>query len=247
MRLVPFLAALVATSAASTARAQDAAPAGPLVNADRPRETSSGFMLGASLSHVAPGTIPLSGDLALSAGEGLGVSAGYRAKYVYLGLAYNHSFLGGGSWEHESTMVQTFGASSDYFGVDVCTFTSPDSLLSFFTHFGLGYRVLNATVSNIDGSTPASVQAAGNLDVTLAGIGLAVRAGDHLRFVAEGSAEVGPYAVYANLTLTAYFELPTPSSVPAPSKPAAAPKPVAPPAPQRTDDHWEPEVRFERR
>jgi hypothetical protein len=197
---VAVMVGLVAIAASGVARAQDAAaPAAPAAH-----EASEGIMVGATVSYFSPvlGGV-FSGPPALGAGPAFKVSAGYRWGSWVLGGAYQHAFLGGGTWEHESTIEQTASASSDYAGLEVIAITAPDAPLAAFFRFGAGYRFIQVQAGPGSSMAPSS---AGNLDVTLLGIGAEIHAGGWLRIVPEASLEVGPFNAYSSLQVTAYFD-----------------------------------------
>jgi hypothetical protein len=207
-RLVGTLAALAALTATGAVHAAEPVP--PAVapaTAPPPAATSEGFMLGAGLSYVSP--LPAGGFLgppALGAGPAVGARAGYRWGGLYLGAAYQHAFLGGGTWEHESTIVQTSSASSDYGGVEVVGITAIDAPVAVFFGAGIGYRVIQARTQGPTVSASGTTSAS-NLDVTLLGLGVEINAGGWLRIVPEASFEVGPADAYLSFGVTTYLDL----------------------------------------
>jgi len=163
-------------------------------------------MLGAVLSDVIP--LPAGGFFgppALGAGPAIGVRGGYRWGGLYLGAAYQHAFLGGGTWEHESTIVQTSSASSDYGGVEVVGITDIDASVAAFFRAGIGYRVIQAQAQGPTVSASGTMSTS-NLDVTVLGLGVEINAGGWLRIVPEASFEVGSWDAYVSLGVTAYFD-----------------------------------------
>jgi hypothetical protein len=187
-----------AALASGVARAEDAPPPPPAADAK-----TSGIMASASLSCFSPVLGGgFAGPPALQAGPAAGVGVGWRSDWVYVGASYQHVFFGGGGlWEHESTMIRTAAASSDYGGFDLVAFTAPEARVSPMLHAAVGWRVIQAQT---DHQANLGDQPASNVDARL-GFGVQVRLAS-LRIVPEASVEIGPLNLYSWLGATAYFD-----------------------------------------
>jgi hypothetical protein len=157
-------------------------------------------MFGATLSAIAP-TIQnqYTGPPTLGYGPAIGIGAGYRWGWFYLGGSYQHAFFGGGTLSVKEQTSRTVRANGDFVGLDLVAITAPEATLAAFFRFSAGMRVINAQMDG-GGSRTAS-----NLDVTPLGVGLSIRTGK-LRLLPEASFEIGPVTAYASLALTASFD-----------------------------------------
>ncbi len=161
-------------------------------------------MVGAALGYfspVLPGSVAPPG----AAGLTLGVSAGYRWRFLYVGAAYQYVILGSATYTanggSEPAAEQTLGGDSDYGGLDLVALTSPDADIAAFFRVGAGYRIIRWSQGPLD-----RMQAS-NVDLTLLGIGVQLKAGAWLRIVPQASLEVGPLNAYTSLSVTTYFDL----------------------------------------
>jgi hypothetical protein len=194
--LVASRAAFAAEPAQSDAKTDAAPPSA---------DVGGSFMAGATVTYFSPVLgAPFTDAPALGAGPAFKVSAGWRWGAWYLGGAYQHAFLGGGTWSHESSIENTSSASSDYAGLEVIAITAPEAPLAAFFRFGAGYRFIEAQQG--PGSSGVGPIAANNFDLTVLGIGAQIKAGDWLRIVPEAALEVGPLNLYSSLQVTAYFD-----------------------------------------
>ncbi len=180
------------------------AAAAPSALAAEPAAPSSGFMLGVSVDVAAPQLAVFYQTPQLQPGAAVGVSAGYRWRFLYVGAAYQHAVFGGGTYANEGTVETATGARSDYVGVDIVTLSSPDARVAFLTHQSAGYRVLT-TDTYID-SPPVSTFSKGGWDARIFGIGVQIKANDWLRIVPEASLSVGAATAVASLGVTTYFD-----------------------------------------
>ena len=220
-----LLSTFLAGSARADEPAEAASPAGiapvarPLEADDasnpyhviRPAAQSSGFMLGASLDYVAPASAGfLNGGSLVGAGAGVGVSAGYRAGFVYLGASYQHAFLSGGSFSHDSTSASSTSGRSDYVGVDFITISDPRARVAFLTRFSAGFRLLSYD-GTMSYDPRVTTTTSSGFDVTPIGLGVQIKADDWLRIVPEASVSVGQTALVASIGVAAYFDFSSPA------------------------------------
>jgi hypothetical protein len=182
----------------------------PYALADEPPSApSEGAMLGASVSYVAPLFTGLFAGFPANGGPALGVSAGYRWEFLYLGVDYSHAFLTGGTWSTGDTTT----VRSDYVGIDFITISSPRAPLAFVTHFSAGYRIYS-----FEGPSPLSdaaspVTAFGSragFEATALGVGVQFKPNDWLRIVPEASFAIDPSGAVASFVVTAYVDLARP-------------------------------------
>jgi hypothetical protein len=192
-------AILVAPSRAQAADPADVSGAGP----------SQAWRFGATLGILAPVNF-FDSNPAVSMGPAVGVTAGHRWSFFYLGARYEHAFLGGGTWTAPSSEVaveNTTWAASDYAGVDAMFLTDPAYPLGVSVRVGFGGRWLTYTANGNEGGTPVAVgtQSTVGWDATL-GLGFPVRVGP-LSLVPEGSLGIGWVLLRAEAELDAVWEL----------------------------------------
>ncbi|HEY2513913.1 MAG TPA: outer membrane beta-barrel protein [Polyangiaceae bacterium] len=155
-----------------------------------PEEARGGFMLGVSTGYAfvggdATSSIPLN-QLA-SGGFDFGLEAGFRFVHrLYLGLDYEHGFLGGGSYNGTPT---TSSAASNYIGLEFAYFSNPFGT-SFFGEIGGGYRALDVSAASSLAAVTSSFSGA---EVTL-GIGMAFRLGPWVRLAPEFCLSAGQFS-----------------------------------------------------
>jgi hypothetical protein len=183
----------VASGSAPADLAQWAAPAAP---AAAPYHA---WTVGAAVGVVAPAQF---GAPALGTGPTVGVNAGHRWRYFYLGVAYQHAFLGGGSWSAPSSeiyVVNTTWASSDYAGLDAAVLTDPEAPVGVRLRVGFGCRWVTYASNTGDGvfQTNAGTTVMSGWDASL-GLGFPIRLGP-LVLVPEGSFGVGLLRAAAEL------------------------------------------------
>jgi hypothetical protein len=140
----------------------------------------------------------------LGPGPALALNAGYRWRFLYLGAAYQHVFLGGATYAMDVETQQTLAASSDYGGIDLVAITNPDALIAAFFRVGAGYRVIRWSQLG----APTDMQSS-NVDLTLLGIGVQLNINGWLRIIPQASFELGPLNVYTSLGVTTYFDCAT--------------------------------------
>ena len=198
----------IATTA-SRARADEPPPdreeavvyVAPMGEPLRPPPRSSGFMFGASVGYRASINGP---DVATAIGSGpsFTVSAGYRWRSFYGGLAYNHAFLGSAAWTEKTGWETTTSGSTDYAGVDFVKLFSENGAVGFFLRTGMGYRVVTVqTTSNVAPWGPVTNE---GFDGSV-GVGLELNLRGKLRVVPEAMMEIGPSAA-ATLALTTFYD-----------------------------------------
>jgi hypothetical protein len=162
-------------------------------------------MVGATVSYFSA---PFASWPALGDGPAVGLSGGYRWRFLYFGAAYLHTYLDGGTSSGSGGSAvaseQTLWANSDYGGLDVVAITSPDAIIAPFFRVGIGYRVVRWSELDFGYSTPTNKQSS-SADL-LVGIGLQFNASGWVRIVPQASFELGPLAMYASLGLTTYFD-----------------------------------------
>ena len=155
-----------------------------------PEESRGGFMLGVSTGYAFVGgdatpSTPLN-QLA-SGGFDFGLEAGFRFVHrLYLGLDYEHGFLGGGSYNGAQN---TSSAASNYIGLEFAYFSNPFGT-SFFGEIGGGYRALDASWAAPNATVTGSLSGA---EVTL-GIGMAFRLGRWVRLAPEFCLSAGQFS-----------------------------------------------------
>ena len=159
-------------------------PYGVPANERPPEESRGGFMLGVSTGYVFVG-----GDAApnyamsraASGGFDFGLEAGFRFVHrLYLGLDYEHGFLGGGDY--------TSSAASNYVGLEFAYLSNPFGT-SFFGEIGGGYRALDVTAANVSSVTSSLTGA----EITL-GVGMAFRLGPWVRLAPEFCLSAGQFS-----------------------------------------------------
>jgi hypothetical protein len=187
-----------------TATATDPAP-------EPPTETNAGVMLGVTLGILAPafhGSDAWSSPPTLGTGPTLGVSAGYRWRFLYIGAAYQHAFLGGGSWEAPSSeyyVENTLWARADYIGLDVMAITDSEALIAATFRVAAGYRFLAYRSDVVDSGTAASTTSSVDWDLTLLAVGVQIHGGA-VRVIPEVSLGIGDLFPYVSAEVTTYLD-----------------------------------------
>jgi PEGA domain len=161
-----------------------------------PEEARGGIMVGATLGVLIPAGNIYQGTAmssALGSGVGLAIDGGFRfVKRLYLGLEYQHGFLGAGTLVQGSAPSGgTASADSNYIGLDFAYISNPDGA-GFFGKVGAGYRFVDIGV--VDPSSPANAwsQTFQGGEVSL-GVGIHVRVGPWVRLIPLASINAGQF------------------------------------------------------
>jgi hypothetical protein len=153
-----------------------------------------GFMLGGSIGGLVPlgnayQNTPL-GNLA-GAGAAVQINGGFRfAKRLYMGLTFEHGFLSAGSTLTASSPGGSPSIDSNYIGFDFAVISNPDGV-GFFGKIGVGYRTLDGTVTNSDGTTTTSDLNGAEFTI---GAGVHIKLGDWIRLIPGASVSIGQFS-----------------------------------------------------
>jgi hypothetical protein len=171
-----------------------------------PKVAHDGFMLGVSVSELAP-VFPHvgSGDHFFqlpnySPGPGVGVTAGRRWGAIVLGASYEHGFIGGGVTDDKSSVFHTAWVHFDSILLDLIAVPLPGAVVSPYARVAVGAGFVRYAS---DQSFPG-VGGYGNVDVSF-GFGAEVHL-SYLRVVPELGAGIGPLGLYGEARLTTYFD-----------------------------------------
>jgi len=165
---------------------------------DEHRPASGGFMFGPSLGLVLPGgstTESNSFSSVANAGAGVGVEAGFRfVRRLYLGVVYQHAFLGAANVQAISGEVGTASVTStvgaNYYGLNFAYISHPEGV-AFYGEIGGGFRTLSDKQSATDGSASVSeTLSGGELSI---GVGLHLKFGDWIRLIPKVSVSGGQF------------------------------------------------------
>jgi hypothetical protein len=161
--------------------------------------------VGATVGVLAPLTL---GEYAFGTGPTVGVNAGHRWSFFYLGVEYQHAFLGGGSWEAPSSelyVLTTTWAASDYGGLVATFLTNPTGPIGVSARLGIGDRWLrySATEGGAESKDLGTTYTDG-WDARLA-LGVPFRVGS-LSFVPEVSVGIGALFLYSAAELSVAWE-----------------------------------------
>jgi hypothetical protein len=160
------------------------------------REVRGGFMLGLTVGALLPGANLVQGQPVsnvASSGAAIGIDGGFRfVKKLYLGLAYEHGFLGSGN--AISNGITSASASSDYIGLDFVFLSNPDGL-AFYGDIGAGYRALSTSTTDVNGNVTSITYSGG--EGTL-GVGIHFKLGDWVRLIPRVSVSAGQFSSASN-------------------------------------------------
>jgi hypothetical protein len=166
----------------------------PMAPPPEKQEARGGFMLGVNGGVLIPAGNVFQGlSLGNLAGGGgaIGLDAGFRfVKRLYIGLSYEHGFLGAGNTVTSgSSQGGSASVDSNYIGVDFAVITNPNGA-AFYGKLGAGYRYLDIGVSGTSADYSVTFQGA---EVSLAA-GVALKLGQWVRLIPEASVNVGTFA-----------------------------------------------------
>jgi hypothetical protein len=158
------------------------------------REARGGLMLGVAAGALVPGGTLYEGTSASTmagGGAGLAIQGGFRfARVLYLGLTYEHGFLGAGSTLTGFPQNGSALAESNDLGANFAYISNPSGV-GFYGEVGAGIRWLNLSVKDSTGANNTQTLQGGEF---LVGAGVHINLADWVRLIPLASISAGPFS-----------------------------------------------------